>query len=99
MTIREGMELRKLKRQLMLIERKLKGEKKAGKRSIRRYKMNNKKKKQGECMRDFDNMTMFEQQQYINEYVLKQLDVDSIEVDSTAFENPQVKESDGRGDV
>lgn len=45
MTIREGMELRKLKRQLMLIERKLKGEKKVGKRSIRRYKMNNKKKK------------------------------------------------------
>ena len=45
MTIREGMELRKLKRQLMLIERKLKGEKKVGKRGIRRYKMNNKKKK------------------------------------------------------
>ena len=44
-------------------------------------------------MRDFDNMSMFEQQQYINEYVLKQLDVDSIEVDSTAFENPK-KESE-----
>ena len=45
MTIREGMELRKLKRQLMLMERKLKGKKKAGKRGIRRYKKNNKKKK------------------------------------------------------
>ena len=46
-------------------------------------------------MEDFDNMTMFEQQQYINEYVLGELGLESIEVDSTAFENPQVKESDG----
>ena len=46
-------------------------------------------------MEDFDNMTMFEQQQYINEHVLSELGVESIEVDSTAFENPQVKESDG----
>ena len=43
-------------------------------------------------MEDFDNMTMFEQQQYINEHVLSELGVESIEVDRTAFENPQVKE-------
>jgi|TARA_R100000482_G_C5082125_1_gene126596 hypothetical protein len=43
---------------------------------------------------EFENMSMFEQDQYINEYVLKQLGVDSIDVDSTAFENPQVKESE-----
>tara|TARA_R100001463_G_scaffold62245_1_gene115152 strand:+ start:1085 stop:1228 length:144 start_codon:yes stop_codon:yes gene_type:complete len=42
---------------------------------------------------DFDDMSMFEQQQYINEHVLKQLGVTSIEVDDTAFENPK-KESE-----
>ena len=42
---------------------------------------------------EFENMSMFEQDQYINEYVLKELGVDSIEVDSTAFENPK-KESE-----
>mgnify|MGYP001270868743 FL=1 len=45
-------------------------------------------------MEDFDNMSMFEQQQYINEHVLSELGVESIEVDGTAFENPQVKESE-----
>ena len=50
---------------------------------------------QGYLDKDFDNMSMFEQEQYINEYVLKELGVDSIDVDSTAFENPQVKESEG----
>ena len=60
---------------------------------------------QGYLDKDFDNMSMFEQEQYINEYVLKELGVDSrynkcillrvsIDVDSTAFENPQVKESE-----
>lgn len=44
-------------------------------------------------MEDFDNMSMFEQQQYINEYVLSELGVESIEVDGTAFENPK-KESE-----
>ena len=44
-------------------------------------------------MEDFDNMSMFEQQEYINEHVLKQLGVDSIEVDYTALENPK-KESE-----
>ena len=45
-------------------------------------------------MEDFDNMTMFEQQQYIYEHVLSEVGVESFEVDSTAFENPQVKESE-----
>lgn len=43
---------------------------------------------------DFDDMSMFEQQQFILEYVLSELGLESIEVDSTAFENPQVKESE-----
>jgi len=43
---------------------------------------------------EFENMSMFEQDQYINEYVLKQLGLESIDIDSTAFENPQVKESE-----
>tara|TARA_R100000353_G_C6461584_1_gene184037 strand:- start:675 stop:818 length:144 start_codon:yes stop_codon:yes gene_type:complete len=44
---------------------------------------------------DFDDMTMSQQQQYILDYVLSELDLQSIAVDSTAFENPQVRESDG----
>ena len=42
---------------------------------------------------EFENMSMFEQQQYINEHVLSELGVDSIDIDSTAFENPK-KESE-----
>ena len=45
--------------------------------------------------KDFDDMTMSEQQQFILDHVLGELGLESIEVDSTAFENPQVKESDG----
>ena len=43
---------------------------------------------------DFDDMSMCEQQQFILEYVLSELGLESIEVASTAFENPQVKESE-----
>ena len=44
---------------------------------------------------DFDDMTMSQQQQFILDYVLSELGLESIAVDGTAFENPQVKESDG----
>lgn len=44
--------------------------------------------------KDFDDMSMCEQQQFILDHVLSELGLQSIEVDSTAFENPK-KESDG----
>ena len=42
---------------------------------------------------DFDNMTMSQQQQFILDYVLSELGLESIAVDGTAFENPK-KESE-----
>jgi len=44
--------------------------------------------------KDFDDMSMCEQQQFILDHVLSELGLDSIAIDSTAFENPQVKESE-----